>query len=218
MTGPLGALVLVGAGYLLGAIPVGLVVGRLAGGVDLRDVGSRRTGATNALRTLGPGWAVAVLLLDIGKGLAAVLLARLLYQAGPPGSPEWVEAAAGLAAVVGHNWSAFIGFRGGRGVATTGGGLLALGPLALAILVPLMLVVLWRTRYVSAASLVGAVAAVPATAALALAGAGGWAAVGYALAAGAIVVASHADNIARLRAGTERRLGEKEAARPDVQP
>jgi glycerol-3-phosphate acyltransferase PlsY len=217
MTGPLGALVLVGAGYLLGAIPVGLVVGRLAGGVDLRDVGSRRTGATNALRTLGPGWAVAVLLLDIGKGLAAVLLARLLYQAGPPGSPEWVEAAAGLAAVVGHNWSAFIGFRGGRGVATTGGGLLALAPLALVMVVPLMLVVLWRTRYVSAASLVGAVAAVPATGALALAGAGGWAAVGYALAAGAIVVASHADNISRLRAGTERRIGEKEASRPDVQ-
>jgi glycerol-3-phosphate acyltransferase PlsY len=218
MTGPLGALALVGAGYLLGAIPVGLVVGRLAGGVDLRDVGSRRTGATNALRALGPGWAVAVLLLDIGKGLAAVLLARLLYQAGPPGSPEWVEAAAALAAVVGHNWSVFIGFRGGRGVATTGGGLLALAPLALAMVVPLMLVVLWRTRYVSAASLVGAVAAVPATAVLALVGAGGWAAVGYALAAGAIVVASHADNIARLRAGTERRIGEKEASRPDVQP
>jgi glycerol-3-phosphate acyltransferase PlsY len=70
---------------------------------------------------------------------------------------------------------------------------------------------------VSAASLVGAVAAVPATGALALAGAGGWAAVGYALAAGAIVVASHADNISRLRAGTERRIGEKEASRPDVQ-
>jgi glycerol-3-phosphate acyltransferase PlsY len=185
--------------------------------VDLRDVGSRRTGATNALRTLGREWAAAVLLLDVGKGVAAVLLARLLYVAGPPGSPDWVAAAAGLGAVVGHNWSAFMGFRGGRGVATTGGGLLALAPLALVMVVPLMLVVLWRTRYVSAASLVGAVAAVPATGALALAGAGGWAAVGYALAAGAIVVASHADNISRLRAGTERRIGEKEASRPDVQ-
>jgi glycerol-3-phosphate acyltransferase PlsY len=185
--------------------------------VDLRDLGSRRTGATNALRTLGSGWAGVVLLLDVGKGLAAVLLARQLYQAGPPGSPEWVAAAAGLGAVVGHNWSAFIGFRGGRGVATTGGGLLALAPLAVTIVVPLMLIVLWRTRYVSAASLVGAVAAVPASVALALVGAGGWPAVGYALVAGAIVVASHADNIARLRTGTERRIGEKEAPRTHVE-
>jgi glycerol-3-phosphate acyltransferase PlsY len=200
MAGPLGALGLVGAGYLLGAIPAGLLVARAVGGVDLREQGSRRTGATNALRTLGMGWALLVLLLDIGKGLAAVLLARALYQGGPPGSAEWVAAAAGLAAVVGHNWSAFIGFTGGRGVATTGGGLLALSPAA-----------------VSAASLLGAVAAAPITAALALLGAGGWAAVGYALAAGAIVVASHADNITRLRTGTERRIGEKEVARSDVE-
>ncbi len=216
MTGPAGAAVLVLAGYLLGAVPVGLLVGRAVGGVDLREHGSGRTGATNALRTLGSGWAIAVLLLDMGKGLAAVLLARALYQAGPPGSPEWVATAAGLAAVVGHNWSVFIGFRGGRGVATTGGGLLALAPLAVAAVVPLMLVVLWSTRYVSAASLAGAVGAVLATGALALTGTGGWPAFGYALAAGTIVIVSHADNIDRLRAGTERRIGEKEVLRTDV--
>jgi glycerol-3-phosphate acyltransferase PlsY len=217
VTGPLGAAVLVLAGYLLGAVPVGLLVGRMVGGIDLRDHGSRRTGATNALRALGRGSAAAVLLLDIGKGLAAVLLARALYQAGPAGSPDWVAAATGLAAVIGHNWSAYIGFRGGRGVATTGGGLLALAPLAVAAVVPLMLLVLWATRYVSAASLAGAFGAVLATGALALAGTVGWPAFGYALAAGTIVVASHADNIERLRAGTERRIGEKEAGRTDVE-
>jgi glycerol-3-phosphate acyltransferase PlsY len=215
VTGPAGALGVIVVGYLLGAIPVGLVVGRMVGGVDLRDYGSRRTGATNAMRTLGSGWGAAVLLLDLLKGLAAVLVARALFEAPSAEAGEWVAAAAGLAAVIGHNWSIFISFTGGRGVATTGGGLLALSPLAVAVLLPAMLLVIWRWRYVSAASLVGALGAVVATALLVVVGLGGWPAVGYALVAGAIVVASHADNIARLRAGTERRIGEKEVLRAD---
>jgi acyl phosphate:glycerol-3-phosphate acyltransferase len=217
VTGPAGAALAVAVGYLLGAVPVGLLIGRVVGGVDLRELGSRRTGATNAMRTLGTGWAILVLLLDVGKGLAAVLVARALYQAGPPGSTEWVAAAAGIAAVVGHNWSVFIRFTGGRGVATTGGGLLALSPLSVAAVVPLMLLVAWRTRYVSAASLAGAVGAMAVTGALALAGPGGWPAFGYALLAGTLIIVSHGDNIARLRAGTERRIGEKEALRSDGQ-
>ncbi len=213
MTGPAGAAAVVVAGDLLGAVPVGLLVGRLVGGVDLRDYGSGRTGATNAMRTLGTGWGAAVLLLDLLKGLVAVLLARLAFDGA---EAESVVAAAALAAVIGHNWSVFIRFTGGRGVATTGGGLLALSPLSVAILLPAMLLVVWRWRYVSAASLVGAAGAVLVTGLLALIGSGSWPAVGYALAAGAIVIGSHADNIARLRAGTERRVGEKEVLRSDV--
>jgi glycerol-3-phosphate acyltransferase PlsY len=209
VTGPLGAAGVVGVAYLLGAVPFGNIAGRLAGGVDLRRHGSGRTGATNALRTLGPAWAIGVLLLDLGKGAAAIWLARLAYQPDAFLAVEWVAAAAGLAAVAGHNWSVFLGFRGGRGVATTGGGLLVLAPLSVAVLVPLMLLIIWRTRYVSAASVVGSVAAPIVAAAFAVAALNEWPAVGYAAAAGLLVIAAHRDNIVRLRAGTERRIGEK---------
>jgi glycerol-3-phosphate acyltransferase PlsY len=212
MTGPLGAVLAVAVGYLLGAVPVGLLVGRLVRGIDLRDLGSRRTGATNVTRTLGTRWGAVVLVLDLAKGVLAVVLARLLFDGA---AAEWVAAAAGLAAVAGHNWSVFIGFAGGRGVATTGGGLLALAPLAVAMVVPPMVAIVWLTRYVSAASLAGAAFAMLATAGLALAGVGSWPAFGYALLAGTLVIVSHRDNIQRLRAGTERRIGEKEAIRGD---
>ena len=208
MSGPLGAAALIGIAYLIGAIPFGMLAGRLAGGVDLRQHGSRRTGATNTLRTLGLGWAAAVLLLDVAKGIAAVLLVRATYLAGPPGSPEWVAAAAGVAAVVGHNWSAFIGFSGGRGVATSAGGLLVISPITLLALIPVVAGVIWWTRYVSLGSLVAATAAPILTAVLSAADVVGWAATGYALAAGVLIVASHGDNLSRLRSGTERRLGE----------
>ena len=212
MAGPVGAVALILLGYLIGAIPFGVLVGRLAGGVDLRQHGSRRTGTTNALRTLGLGWAAAVLVLDLAKGAVAVLLAQWLYQAGPPGSAEWVAAAAGVAAVVGHNWSVFIGFTGGRGVATSAGGLLVVSPWTLAVIAPLMALVVWQSRYVSLGSVVAAVAAPAVTAVLAATGVGGWAAVAYALAAGLLVIGSHGDNLRRLRDGTERRIGEREAA------
>jgi glycerol-3-phosphate acyltransferase PlsY len=215
VTGPLGAVALVLLAYLIGAIPFGLLAGRLAGGVDLRRHGSQRTGATNALRTLGLGWAAAVFVLDVGKGVLAVLLARALYQAGPPGSPEWVVAACGVAAVVGHNWSVFIGFGGGRGVATSAGGLLAISPLTLAALLPLVAIVVWRTRFVSLGSLMAATAAPLITVALAATAVVGWAAFAYALAAGVLIIVSHADNVARLRSGTERRIGEREVVGSD---
>ncbi|HEY7464250.1 MAG TPA: glycerol-3-phosphate 1-O-acyltransferase PlsY [Candidatus Limnocylindria bacterium] len=211
MSGPLGALALILAGYLVGAIPFGMLAGRAAGGVDLRRHGSRRTGATNTLRTLGPRWAAAVLLLDLAKGAAAVMLVRGLYVAGPPGSPEWVQAAAGLAAVVGHNHSIFIGFAGGRGVATAGGGMLALTAWTLTVLVPVVVLVVWLTRYVSLASLVGAAVAPLVTGLLAATGVVGWGAFAYALGCGLLIAFAHRDNVARLRAGTERRLGEREA-------
>jgi len=199
------------AGYLVGAIPFGVLVG-LAAGVDPRREGSGRTGATNLLRTVGRAGAIAVLVLDVLKGVAAVLLAAWLYRGV---GASWIVAASGVAAIVGHIQSVFIGFRGGRGVATAAGGMLAIAPLAVAVLAPVVVVVIWRWRYVSLGSITGALLGPVATGALAATGAGTIAAVGYAAAAAILITVAHADNIERLRNGTERRLGTKEAVRGD---
>lgn len=194
------------AGYLLGALPSGVLIGRLRG-VDPRTRGSGRTGTTNALRALGPVLAAGVLVLDVAKGAAAVLLGA--WIAGALGAaPDWPAAAGGIAAVVGHVRSIFIGFGGGRGVATGGGAMLVLSPLAVVVVIPLFAVLVWRTRYVSLGS-IGAAVGLPLAAAVAYSlDIGGLHAVVAAALVGAIVVLAHADNIGRLRAGTERRLGE----------
>jgi len=195
-------------GYFLGAIPFGLLIGRWTRGIDLRAYGSHRTGATNALRTLGAPAAAGVFVLDVAKGVAAVLIARLLFAGDPV--VEWAAALAGLAAIVGHNWSVFIGFTGGRGVATSAGALGAMTPWTLVFLLPIVFAVMWRTRYVSLGSIVGAVGAPIITAFLAGVGWASVQAIAYALASGLLVTVAHADNIGRLRAGTERRIGQKE--------
>lgn len=194
-------------GYLLGAIPFGLIIGRLTRGIDLREFGSHRTGATNALRTLGARWAALVFILDVAKGVAAVLIARAIFVDDP--LVEWAAAVAGFAAIVGHNWSVFIGFTGGRGVATSAGAMGAMSIWSVLILAPIVVGVIWRSRYVSLGSITGSLLAPVVTAIL-------WAfdlatvpAIAYALASGLLVTAAHADNIARLRAGTERRIGQK---------
>ncbi len=207
MTGLPSAAILVLLAYLIGALPFGLLVGRLAGGVDLREHGSGRIGATNALRTVGLAGAVATFLLDLGKGVLAVLMVGWLYQAGPPGSPPWVAAAAGLAAVAGHIRSIFIGFRGGRGVATLTGAMLASSPWTVAVVVPIFALIVWRSRYVSLGSVVAALLAPLITAALVLLDQATWAAVALGVGGAVMVTAAHADNITRLRAGTERRIG-----------
>lgn len=208
MTGILGAAILVLLAYLIGALPFGLLVGRLAGGVDLREHGSGRIGATNALRTVGLAGAAITFLLDLAKGALAVLLVGWLYVAGPPGSPPWVAAACGIAAVAGHIRSVFIGFRGGRGVATFAGAMLATAPWTVAIVMPLGALIIWRSRFVSLGSLIGVLLAPVVTTVLVLLGQATWAAVALALGGAALVTTAHRDNIARLRAGTERRLGQ----------
>jgi len=203
------SLVLAGLlGYLLGAIPFGLIIGRLTRGIDLREFGSHRTGATNALRTLGLRAAALVFVLDVGKGVAAVVLARLLFANDP--LVEWAAAVAGFAAIIGHNWSVFIGFTGGRGVATSAGALGAMSPLTLLVIAPIVVGIIWRTRYVSLGSITGGLLAPIITAAIWMTGMATVAAIAYALASGLLVTLAHADNIGRLRAGTERKIGHKE--------
>ncbi len=196
-----GALALAAA-YLVGALPVGFLVARVFGVVDIRRHGSGSIGATNVLRSAG--WLPALLTLggDIVKGYAAVAAAGAL--ADDPGA----RAVAAVAAIVGNCWSVFLRFRGGKGVATGLGALLNLVPWAVAPAVPVWLAVAVTTRYVSLGSILGA-ACVPLGALL----------LGYrppavlaALAAAVIIVARHHENIARLLAGTERRLGEKRNA------
>jgi acyl phosphate:glycerol-3-phosphate acyltransferase len=211
VSGATGAAALIGIGYLLGAIPFGLLIGRWLGRIDIRQYGSHRTGTTNVLRTLGFRGAAAVFLLDLGKGAAAVLLSRWLFAGQAAISAEWVAATAGFAAIVGHNWSIFIGLSGGRGVATLSGALLALTPLAAILTAPIAAAIMWQTRYVSAGSVAGAALAPVVVLVLMLVGLDREAAhLGFAVTAGALVIGAHADNIARLRAGTERRIGERE--------
>lgn len=207
MDGPLGALGWGVIGYLLGALPVGVIVGRLLGGVDPRTRGSGRTGTTNTLRSVGMSGAVLVLALDVAKGLAAVLLARWLW-AGDPAWTDWVAALAGVGAVIGHIWSVFIHFVGGRGVATSTGGLLGMAPWSLVVLGPLVALIVWRTRYVSLASVAAAVIGPIVVLVLFVIDLAPAAAIAYGVAAGLLILFAHADNIGRLRSGTERKLGQ----------
>lgn len=201
-------------GYLLGAVPFGLLVGRLTRGIDLREYGSHRTGATNALRTLGLRAAALVFLLDVAKGVLAVVLTRLLFADDP--LVEWAAAVAGFAAIVGHNWSVFIRFTGGRGVATSAGGLGAMSPWTILLLAPIVVGIIWRSRYVSLGSVTGGLMAPVITLGLWLLGGATVPAIAYAAASGLLVTVAHADNIARLRAGTERKIGQKEAVKADA--
>lgn len=199
------ALVLLGA-YLCGAVPWSLLVGLAFYSKDPRFYGSGNLGATNVLRTLGARAAVPVLLLDVGKGaLAAAWLPTLL---GPEPTPSWLPAAAGATAVMGHVWSVFVAFRGGKGVAAAAGVLGALLPLPLACALTTFLLVAWRSGYVSLGSL-SAATMLPAAALLLPRGS--WAA-GGALEATVLaclltvfVYWTHRANISRLRRGTESR-------------
>jgi acyl phosphate:glycerol-3-phosphate acyltransferase len=188
------------AGYLIGAVPTGVLIGRLRG-VDPRASGSGRTGTTNALRTLGPRWAAAVAVLDVVKGVAAVLIGNAL------GPGPWAGALAAVAAVVGHVRSIFIGFTGGRGAATGAGAMLVLAPIAILVALPEFLLIVWRTRLVSLGSVMAAVTVALVAAALYSVGWAGMEVVVAGALIGLVVVLAHTDNIQRLLAGTERRIG-----------
>ena len=188
-------------GYLMGSVPTGLIAGRLAKGVDIRDYGSGKTGFTNALRTIGIRAALPVLIGDMAKGALAVVIARVLSD------DAYVQAVGGLAAVVGHNWPIFARFRGGRGVTTSFGVLLAMNPLVALPLVPVGVGIAFVTRYMSVMSMSGAVLAAALLSGLAAAGVLPAAYAVYAALVGALIVALHRENIQRLLAGTEPKIG-----------
>jgi glycerol-3-phosphate acyltransferase PlsY len=141
--------------FLLGSLPFSWLLVRFLRGIDLREVGSGNPGATNAWRVVGPGWGSVALFLDIGKGAAAVLASPLLL--GSEGGPDWLPAACGCAAILGNVFCPFLGFKGGKAVATASGVFLGLAPLAFGLTLLAFLLVVAVTRRVSIGSLVGAV-------------------------------------------------------------
>ncbi len=203
-------LVLAGAGgYLLGSFPSGVIVGKLWR-VNVLAAGSGHSGATNVLRTAGKKAAMTVALLDIAKGAVAVLMAHFLLFPKDAVFGPWAELIAGLAAILGHNYSLFLRFRGGRGVATGGGGVLAMQPLVVAIALVVGLIPVFLTRYVSLGSITAAVTAPLAELVLLLTGFDhAWPHFYYMLIGAAVIIASHHDNIQRLLNGTERKLGQR---------
>jgi glycerol-3-phosphate acyltransferase PlsY len=190
---------LAGVGYLFGSIPFAFLLVRRGGGRDLRTWGSGNLGAANVLRTSGVGAGVTVALLDMGKGALSVLLAGWLAPWAP------APAVAGLAAIVGHVYPVWLGFRGGKGVATACGVFALLTPLAILPAAGVFVIVVWATRLVSLGSLAGTLL-LPPVAWLTGAPAPVVVAAG---AAALIIVSRHRPNLVRLRAGTERRLGQR---------
>lgn len=221
----LGFLALIVVCYFLGAIPFSLIVGKVFYHKDLRALGSGNLGTTNAWRCLGPAAGIAVLLLDALKAAIGIYLARLLfaraataafyatlsplvriaYRVGgyPVRTAHWALVAAAVAVIVGHAFSPYIHFRGGKAVAATGGIVIAMVPKLVLILLPVFLLVLALTRYVSVASLTIAVLlpfsmwlfypSLPF--------------IIFSVAAALFVIWLHRSNISRLRAGTENKLG-----------
>jgi glycerol-3-phosphate acyltransferase PlsY len=188
------------AAYVIGGIPWGVVIARVTGGPDPRTIGSGRTGGANVMRALGPRAALMSGLLDVLKGIVAVIIAFLA------GGGLGLEVLAAFAAIVGHSRSPFIGFKGGRGIAPAFGSLMVIHPLAALLTMPVFAGVLLATRYSSLASLTAttfAAAVIIVTVVLfqlpilyAL----------YAIGAGGLVWLFHIDNVQRLLAGTERRI------------
>jgi glycerol-3-phosphate acyltransferase PlsY len=197
----IGYIVNILTGYLLGSVPVGLVVGYAWLHRDIREVGSGKTGATNVLRTAGKTAAAVVVIGDVVKGTAPAVIGRFLWD------DAGVAAAGAGAAIVGHIWPIFAGFRGGRGVSTAFGGVLGLTPLiALGFPVAAAIVVL-STRYVSLMSIVVTPLAGLVILLLVLFGDTPPAYAWFALVAVALVEYMHLPNLRRLLAGTEPRIG-----------
>ena len=202
----LGPLLVVALAYLAGALPWGLWLGRWFRGVDVRTIGSGNLGATNVYRALGPRLGVATLLLDVAKGALPVwLLPGTPLASGFPGGREWCVVAVGLAAIAGHVWTVFAGFKGGKGVATTAGVLLALSLPAFGAFAVVFVAAVAITRYISLGSMLGALAF---AGTLACTAPGGWRSpiVGFGVLAAAVVILRHRENITRLMSGTERRF------------
>jgi glycerol-3-phosphate acyltransferase PlsY len=186
-------------GYLLGSIPFAYLLARRHRGIDLRLTGSGNVGAANLLRTTTKKIGVSAMALDVSKGVASVLVARQI----DPGATG--PAVAGIAAVLGHIYPVWLGFRGGKGVATTCGVFAVLAPQATAIATVVFLAVVWWTRYISLGSVGGSVLLAP----LAYLTGASEVTVIAAIIVAAIVIHRHRSNLGRVIAGIERRLGQR---------
>jgi len=189
------------ASYLLGATPTSYLAGKLGRGIDLREHGSKNLGATNVYRILGWKYAIPVALFDIAKGAVPVLVFS---------HPAWLAVAVGTAAVLGHMFSPYVRFKGGKGVATAAGMFLALAPIAVLIAMAVWGFTLWLTGYVSLSSII-AILTVPVSVSLLQPNSPGvfWASIVLV----ALIIFAHRRNISRLLAGTENRFRTRGAAR-----
>jgi glycerol-3-phosphate acyltransferase PlsY len=188
-------------GYLAGSVPFAFLLARRAG-IDVRVAGSGNVGATNVMRTAGTGRAIAVMMLDVAKGAAAVAIAGLTSTGAAP------PALTGAAAIVGHIYPVWLRFHGGKGIAVAAGVFGVLAPAATALATGVFVAIVWWTRYVSLGS-VAATIALPPVAWLAGAPA---AVVGAAAGSAALILFRHRSNLRRLVAGTERRIGSRDAS------
>jgi acyl phosphate:glycerol-3-phosphate acyltransferase len=201
--------------YLLGSIPFGVLVSKYLAKRDVQQFGSGKIGATNVLRTAGAKAAVLVLAGDMLKGVIAVMAAGFIFGndllvVGNFGLGTLVaQVLAALAAVAGHNWSIFLGFKGGRGVATFFGGLAALCPPAAMIGGEALIVSVGLTRYASFGSIVGIVVSYIILVPMTIIYKFPIEYLVYALIGGVVIIVMHKDNILRLVAGTERKIGQK---------
>ncbi len=188
--------------FCLGSIPFAVLIGRVFFKTDIREHGSGNPGTTNVFRTFGPAAGVAVLVLDVAKGAAAVAVTRALVPGAVPWR-DWILVASALAAMAGHSFSPFIGLRGGKGVATAAGAVAVLMPAAFAVLLMTFIAVLMTARMVSLASITLAaqitllmVLLYPDRPALLL----------FGVTAGALVIWRHRSNIRRILSGEEPRV------------
>ena len=193
-------LALIVSAYLIGSLPVGVIVARLTGAPDPRTVGSGRTGGTNAWRAMGLPLGIAVGVLDLAKGALPVLLATLL------GSSPAIRALAGIAVVLGAWASIFLRFHGGRGVAAGIGAMAIVQPLVIVLGAPVFFGVIGWTRYVSVGSLVGSAAGGALLIPFVFVGLNPWTDLLFAAVGVAVVWLAHRDNIGRLLRGEERRI------------
>jgi acyl phosphate:glycerol-3-phosphate acyltransferase len=194
--------------YLLGSIPFGYLAGRLAG-IDIQKAGSGNVGATNVVRVLGKRYGYAVFALDFLKGFGAVMISMLLAPGRPPEwhSPEIFGILAAISSVLGHSYSPWLKFKGGKGVATSAGALLALTPVATLIGLAIWIIVFWLTRYVSLASITAAVILPIVILVVRLGDQKNGKPLVYASACvAAVVIWRHRSNLSRLMRGTEPRF------------
>ena len=204
-------------GFLLGSIPFGLLMGKIKG-IDIRQHGSGNIGGTNVFRILGKQSGITCLLLDFTKGLVPVLIARNMVEpmmAEQQFTAQSIEVLTALASIMGHNYSPWIGFKGGKGIATTAGAITALMPFGLVLLILVWAIFTFTTKYVS----VGSIAAAASLPILVITGSAyhGKLANGtwnkplfiFSLIAAILAIWKHRANIARLKAGTENHIGQK---------